>query len=66
MEKPRYYVRHSEGFSEGAITEAIHIYNDEMHLTPEEITKKIMSRFSLDEKAASDYVADISRKKNAG
>lgn len=41
MEKPRYSVGHSEGFSEGAITEAIHIYNDEMHLTPEEITKKI-------------------------
>jgi predicted transposase/invertase (TIGR01784 family) len=53
----------SEGFSEGAITDAIQIYNDEMHLTVEEITKKIMSRFGLDEKTALDYIAEISREK---
>ena len=57
---------HSEGFSEGAITEAIQIYYDEMHLTVEEITKKIMSKFSLDEKTAYDYVVAISEKKTKG
>jgi hypothetical protein len=56
---------YSEGFSEGAITDAIQIYNDEMHLTVEEITKKIMSRFGLDEKTALDYIAEVFREKTA-
>jgi predicted transposase/invertase (TIGR01784 family) len=55
----------SDGFSEGAITDAIQIYNDEMHMTVEEITRKIMSRFGLDEKTALDYIAEISREKTA-
>jgi flagellar biosynthesis/type III secretory pathway protein FliH len=55
----------SEGFSEGAITDAIQIYNEEMHLTTEEITKKIMSRYGLDEKTALDYIAEVFREKTA-
>jgi predicted transposase/invertase (TIGR01784 family) len=47
----------AEGRAEGAISEAILIYHDEMNLSSDAIVQKIMSRFSLGEEAAREYVA---------
>ncbi len=47
----------AEGRAEGAISEAILIYHDEMNLSSDAIVQKIMSRFSLGEEAARKYVA---------
>jgi hypothetical protein len=65
MRAEGYSEGYSVGRSEGAIPVAIQIYNEEMHLTTEEITKKIMSRFGLDEKTALDYIAEVFREKTA-
>ena len=47
------WVRDNEMRAEGAVSEAVKIYRDEMHLSDEEITERIMRRFQLDrEKAA--------------
>ena len=47
----------AEGRAEGAISEAILIYHDEMNLSSDAIVQKIMSRFSLGEESAREYVA---------
>ena len=51
------WVRDNEMRAEGAISEAILIYHDEMHLSSDAIVQKIMSRFNLDEEAARGYVS---------
>ena len=42
----------------GAIKEAVRLYHDELDLSPNEIIKKIMKRFSLDENKATKYVEE--------
>ena len=41
---------------EGAIQEAVRLYNEELGLTPLQIMKKIMDRFGLSEDDAKSYV----------
>ena len=41
---------------EGAIQEAVRLYNEELGLTPLQIMKKIMDRFGLSEDDAKTYV----------
>ena len=43
---------------EGAIQEAVKLYNEEMGLSPLQIMKKIMDRFGLSEDDAKSYVED--------
>ena len=43
---------------EGAIQEAVKLYNEEMGLSPLQILKKIMDRFDLNEDDAKSYVED--------
>ena len=43
---------------EGAIQEAVRLYNEEMGLSPLQIMKKIMDRFDLNEDDAKSYVED--------
>ena len=47
-----------EGREEGAIQEAVKLYNEEMGLSPLQIMKKIMDRFGLSEDDAKSYVED--------
>ena len=47
-----------EGRAEGAIQEAVKLYNEEMGLSPLQIMKKIMDRFDLNEDDAKSYVED--------
>ena len=47
-----------EGRAEGAIQEAVKLYNEEMGLSPLQILKKIMDRFDLNEDDAKSYVED--------
>ena len=49
----------AEGMARGEIIGAIKLYRDEMHLTPVEITGKIMARFSLEKEEAEKYVAEV-------
>ncbi len=49
----------AEGMAKGEIIGAIKLYRDEMHLTPVEITGKIMARFSLEKEEAEKYVAEV-------
>ena len=46
------------GEKNGAIKEAIRIYHDEMNLSPIEIEKKIMARFTLEQSEAEKYVVE--------
>ena len=41
---------------EGAIQEAVKLYNEELGLTPLQIMRKIMDRFGLSEDDAKSYV----------
>jgi hypothetical protein len=49
----------AKGMAKGEIIGTIKLYRDEMHLMPEEITRKIMSRFSLEKAEAEKYVAEV-------
>ena len=49
----------AKGMAKGEIIGAIKLYRDEMHLTPVEITGKIMARFSLEKEEAEKYVAEV-------
>ena len=49
----------AEGMAKGEIIGAIKLYSDEMHLTPVEITGKIMKRFCLEREAAVKYIAEV-------
>ena len=44
------------GETNGAIKEAVKLYDEEMNLSPSEIIKKIMARFSLNKEDAEKYV----------
>ena len=46
------------GEKNGAIKEAIRIYHDEMNLSPIDIEKKIMARFTLEQSEAERYVEE--------
>lgn len=46
------------GEARGKIIGVIQLYHDEMHLSPSEITKRIMLRFSLDENEAEKSVEE--------
>ena len=46
----------ARGISIGEINGAIKIYHEEMGLSPSEIKKKIMGRFSLDKESAEEYI----------
>ena len=46
------------GEKNGAIKEAVRIYHDEMNLSPIEIEKKIMARFTLEQSEAERYVEE--------
>ena len=46
----------ARGEARGKITEAINLYREEMKLSPSEILKKIVSRYSLQERQAREYV----------
>ena len=45
-----------EAEERGEIRGAIKIYDSELHLTPDEIVRKIMPRFSLNQREAKQYV----------
>ena len=47
-----------KGVKKGEILGTIKIYFEEMYLSPEEIVKKVQTRFGLKEKAAKAYVED--------
>ena len=49
----------AKGMAKGEIIGTIKLYHDEMHLMPEEITGKIMGRFSLEKELAEKYVAEV-------
>ena len=49
----------TKGMAKGEIIGAIKLYSDEMHLTPVEITGKIMKRFCLEREAAVKYIAEV-------
>ena len=46
------------GEKNGAIKEAVRIYHDEMNLSPIDIEKKIMARFTLEQSEAERYVEE--------
>lgn len=46
----------ARGKASGKIEGAIQLYHEEIGLAPQEIVSRIMSRFSLDEKTAQEYV----------
>ena len=44
------------GMEKGEIKGAIRIYREEMNLSPDEIVRKLITKFTLDEKEAWEYV----------
>ena len=44
------------GMEKGEIKGAIRIYREEMNLSPDEIVRKLVTKFTLDEKEAWEYV----------
>ena len=48
----------ARGEARGEIRGTIKVYHDELKLSPADIIKKIMIRFSLDEKTAANYVTE--------
>lgn len=46
----------AEGLMEGAVTEAVNIYRNELHMSDEEIADIIMSRFELDRERAEIFL----------
>ena len=51
----------ARGISIGEVSGAIKIYHEEMGLSPSEIKKKIMGRFSLDKESAEEYITKALR-----
>lgn len=49
----------AKSMAKGEIIGAIKLYSDEMHLTPVEITGRIMKRFCLEREAAVKYIAEV-------
>ena len=45
-----------KGEKKGEIKGAIRIYREEMNLSPAEIVRKLVTKFTLDEKEAWEYV----------